>query len=315
MLTDHSPLSKIQLSSLVISDHSPLSSLLQNYLISCQVEGKSPYTIEAYHRRLRDFLTFSNGQDVTQIDAGHIRLYLLSLQARNLQPSTVNAIYRVLHTWFDWLVREGELTKSPMANIRSPKTPKKAPTPFSKEDIENLLLLTSRNRFLDIRNHALILLFLDTGLRLSEMASIHLQDVDFDHAVIKVIGKGVKQRTVSMGRRTQKAVLRYLLKRDDSSEDLWVTHQGEPLTRTGIQIGMRRLAKRANIHDARCGPHSFRHTFATWAIRNGANLFYVQLLLGQSALDMTRRYASKIDSEEAIKAHASFSPVGVGFVR
>jgi len=321
MVIDLGPLSKVQLCSKVITDpgleSKTLGGFLQNYILACQVEGKAPATIEAYYRRLRDFLRFVSEYDIQnagQISSTHVRLYLLSLQARNLLASSVNVIYRVLHAWFAWLVAEGDIEKSPMVNIRPPRMPRTTPKPFSIEDIQHLLLLASGKRFTDIRNQAMILLFLDTGLRLSEMANIQLQDMDFDRDIIRVMGKGAKERVVRMGKRTQRALLRYLLTRSDNYDCLWLNYERKPLSRDGVQSAMKKLARRARVQGARLGPHTFRHTFATMAIRNGANVFYVQSLLGHSTLHMTRRYASTIDSEAAVKAHPSFSPVDRGII-
>lgn len=152
-------------------------------------------------------------------------------------------------------------------------------------------------------------MFLDTGLRLEELANIQLQDVNFDHGTIKVMGKGAKERLVGIGRATQKALLKYLLMRTDNHDCLWVTEERMPLKRRGVQTAIGRLAERAGITDAKRGPHTFRHTSATMALRNGASPFYVQSLLGHATLAMTRRYTETVNSEDAVKAHRKFSPV------
>ena len=112
-----------------------------------------------------------------------------------------------------------------------------------------------------------------------------------------------------MGVTTRKAVLKYLRYRNDKYDTLWQTEERRPLTRHGIQITMSRLCKRAEVKDARCGPHTFRHTFATMALRNNAGEFNVQTLLGHSTLTMTKRYVESMQSERALEAHEGFSPV------
>lgn len=316
MFLDHSPLSKVQIQSVSIPDpglvSKPLYEILRNYLLACRVEGKSPHTIEAYGRRVKQFLAFVKEYDLADpadITSTHIRLFLLSLQARNLNPSTVNVLYRVLRTWFNWLVAEGIIEKTPLANIKPPKIPKTKPRPFSIEDIQNLLLLTSGNRFVDVRNQAMILLFLDTGLRLSEMANIQLADMDFDHETIRVMGKGSKERVVRMGKRTQRALLKYLLRRDDSHDCLWLNNWRQPLSRDGVQSAMKKLCRRAEIKDARLGPHTFRHTAAINFLRNGGGEFMLQYMLGHATLTMTRRYVSELGQDDMIRAHQKASPV------
>ena len=172
-----------------------------------------------------------------------------------------------------------------------------------------MLSLCDESRFLGIRNRAIILTFVDTGLRLSEMAGIQLKDIDFDRELIKVMGKGAKERVVGIGKGTQKSVLKYLLIRRDSYPCLWVTEEGKPMQARGIQIMIRRLGKRAGLQNVRCSPHTFRHTFGTWSLLNGASEREVQSLLGHSSQRMTQQYTATINSEQAVVAHKRFSPI------
>jgi integrase/recombinase XerC len=177
------------------------------------------------------------------------------------------------------------------------------------EQIRDLLLLCDENRFLGTRNKAIVLTLLDTGLRLTELANIQLANVDFDRETIKVMGKGAKERVVRIGKKTQKAILRYLLMRKDDHPCLWVTEERRPLRAFGVQTMIKRLGRRAGISSVRCSAHTFRHTFATRALLNGAGEFEVQSLLGHEGLDMTRRYAASLRSEAAVAGHRRFSPV------
>jgi len=152
-------------------------------------------------------------------------------------------------------------------------------------------------------------MFLDTGLRLSELAGIQLADVNFDRETIKVMGKGAKERVVRMGKTTQKALLHYLLKRNDDYSCLWVTEERRPLRRAGVQIAIKRLCHRAEITDAKPGPHTFRHTAAINYLRNGGSEFTLQIMLGHSTLEMTRKYVSSLGAEDMIKMHKIASPV------
>ncbi|MBA7475673.1 Tyrosine recombinase XerD [subsurface metagenome] len=196
-----------------------------------------------------------------------------------------------------------------MQNIRPPKMPKKIVRPFSLPDIDNLLVLCSGTRFVEIRNRAIILVFLDTGLRLAELAGIQMVDINFHSETIKVMGKGAKERVVRIGKTAQKSLLRYLLNRHDDYPCLWVTEERKPMTAYGIQTAIKNLCRRAEIKDAKRGPHSFRHTFGTQSLLNGADIREVQSLLGHSTLKTTLTYVATVKSEEAIKRHRVFSPV------
>jgi site-specific recombinase XerD len=281
--------------------------MVNNYLIACKVEGKSPRTIGTYSMVLGSFLcNRTNGKQ--PVSPASIRAYLLSLQER-LKPVSLHIYHRSLKTFFNWLVMEGFLEENPMWNMKAPKVPKPTIKPFTETDIHNLLLLCSGGRFLDFRNRAIILVFLDTGLRLGEMARIQNDDVDFSHETITVMGKGAKERVVRIGKGAQKALLKYLLLRDDKHPCLWVTEERRPMTVSAIQTMIKRLCRRIGITDSKIGPHTFRHTAATMALRNGASPFDVQSLLGHSTLVMTRRYTETVNSQDAVKRHKLFSPV------
>ena len=284
----------------------PLAPAVRNYLICCQVEGKSPRTIEVYSMVLD---RFTKDFEPLGACAADIRLFLLSLQNSNKKPSTVHIYYRSLKTFYNWLVAEKLLKESPMLNIRAPKLPKVLIRPFTGQDIANLMLLCSGNKFLDLRSRAMFLVLLDTGIRLEEISRIRLLDLDFNSETIRIMGKGSKERIVRMGRKTQKALLQYLLTRNDDYPNLWLSEERRPMTRRGIKTCVERYCKRAVISGTRASCHTFRHTAAILYLRNGGDLFTLQIMLGHSNLETTRRYASSLGTEDVIRVHAKASPV------
>jgi integrase/recombinase XerC/integrase/recombinase XerD len=289
---------------------SGLQGYLDIFLLSCKVENCSEQTLIGYRGKLGLFVHFSDQsgvKELNQVTANHIRLFLLSKQA-TCKAVTVHDHYRNLKRLFNWLVEEKIMPESPMATIKPPRVPKTLITPFTLEQVKAILGQCSDRTFCGVRNRAIILTLLDTGLRLSELTNIKLTDVDFDREIIKVMGKGAKERIVRIGKGTQKAILRYLLSRKDSYPDLWVTEERTPLHTWGVEIMVRRMGKYAGL-TVSCYPHKFRHTFATQSLRNGAGQFSVQALLGHSTLDMTKRYVSSLNSEDAVIAHRAFSPV------
>jgi len=149
-----------------------------------------------------------------EVTANHIRIFLLLLHDR-MKPASVHVYYGCVNRFFNWLLEENVLVHNPMERMRPPRVPKQIIQPFSTEDIRRMLVLLGDNSFRGYRNRAIILTFLDTGLRLSELAAIRLNDIDFDNGIIKVMGKGRKQRFVRVGKETQKAILKYLLQRKD----------------------------------------------------------------------------------------------------
>lgn len=282
-----------------------LTAYLQVFLLTCKVDGLSPATLRDYKQKIGAFAAFCSGLGVKnpkRLTASDVRMFLAKLRETN-SPISVGDYYRCVKRFLNWMVEERALKQNPMAVIRPPKVPKKMIVPFTTDHIKRLLLLCDDRKLLGARDRAIILMFLDTGLRLSEVSGIRLADVDFDRETIKVMGKGSRERVVRIGRTTQKALLHYLLMRQDAYPCLWVTEEHRPLTHWGIELMIRRLGKRAGIEGVRCSPHTFRHTFATRALLNGAGEFEVQSLLGHEGLAMTRRYTASLRSEAAVAGH------------
>ncbi len=294
-----------------------LEDSLQLFLLSCRVDDLSPKTIEDYYQKVNTFIKFCHRLGIEsprKVDINHARLFILERQ-KTCGPHSVKDYFCVVRRFFNWLTSEGILECNPMATLKTPRIPKKIIRPFSRRDIENLLSLCSSDRFLHVRNRAVVLLFLDTGLRLAELSNIQMKHIDFDRETIKVMGKGAKERVVRMGKTTQRALLKYLLVRGGQHPCLWVTEERKPMKQEGIQIAIKRLCLRAEITDAKPGPHTFRHTAAINYLRNGGDLFTLQNMLGHSTLEMTRKYTSSLGAEDMIRVHRKASPVDRMFLK
>jgi len=295
----------------IITSDTTLGGQLRIFLLSCKVNELSPRTIDDYAQKVGAFVMFCQSQGTKEpgdVTPNHIRIFLLVLRER-IQPSSVHDYYGCVNRFFNWLVAEGILEHSPMERMHPPRVPKQVIQPFTQDDIRRMLVVLGEDTFRGHRNRAIILTFLDTGLRLSELANIMLNDIDFDNGIIKVMGKGRKERFVRVGKETQKTILRYLLLRKDKQLCLWIGENGEPIKARGIQSLIKRLGKRAGITDARCSPHTFRHSFAVNCLRNGMGEFNLQSLLGHSTLQMTRRYVQTFGVSDALSAHEKASPV------
>jgi integrase/recombinase XerC/integrase/recombinase XerD len=283
---------------------------LKSFLLSCRTEQLSPRTLEDYQLKIGVFLKFCHANNLVNpedVTANHVRLFLIGLQ-EHCKPSTVADYYRTVKRFFNWMIGEERLPANPMVNIKKPKEPKTLITPFSTDDIFKMLLLCDEKRFTGIRNKAIILFTLDTGLRVSELVDVTIPDLDFDHETVKVMGKGAKERVVRMGIKTQKIVLHYLNFRkrtrpDDNCIYLFVSEERRKMTRWALNEMMESIRDRAGITGVRCSPHTLRHTFATLALVNEANLFELQRMLGHSSLEMTRRYTDSLKSDSAVQGH------------
>ena len=202
-------------------------------------------------------------------------------------PGGKHSYLRALRAFFSWAEETDLIPRSPCARVRL-KVPK--PLRYAVK-VENVLILLAACQ--SSRDKLIVLLLADTGLRLSELASVKAQDVNLETSTISVWGKGAKQRVVRYGPRTEQLLVEYL------SE---TNYQGNlfGLSNYGVSKVLKTLQRKTGI---KCNPHAFRRTFATESVRNGLNLFYVQSLLGHNSLTMTRIYAEQVNSEDAIKAY------------
>ncbi|HEX76085.1 MAG TPA: site-specific integrase [Dehalococcoidia bacterium] len=170
----------------------------------------------------------------------------------------------------------------------------------SIQDIEKLLACLNHRGFESVRNKAIVLMLLDAGLRVSECAGLKLQDVNLDKGIVKVMGKGSKERFVRIGHGVQKTLWGYLGIRQLISDGLWTDRHGNLIAAQTIKLSLKRLSQKSGI---KCNPHTLRRSFAIYYLRNGGNIFELQLLLGHSSLEMVKRYLGSLQFEDAYKGH------------
>ena len=205
-----------------------------------------------------------------------------------------------------WLERLGIIEETPFKHIKNLKLPQKVVNPFTPEEIRKLLDADFPTPYLAARNRAIIWLFLDTGIRLNELNSLNLEDLDITHHRLRILnGKMRKQRVVGLGDAVVAALKEYLKVCGDQPGRLFLSKRMKPMAKHAIQVMLRRLAQRAGVSSA--NPHCFRHTFATWALEAEARTLDVPLLLGHSTPAMVRRYAATSNTEKVAQAHARWS--------
>jgi len=307
-----------------------LESLAKGYILNCKTENKSPKTISGYEMVLRNFAWYckeNNFPQVQKLTAVHIRYFLWYLGSeshrwkstsptakRTASQTTVNGYFRALRTFFNWLEREELIIENPFRNLKTPKVDRKIIQALTPNEIERLFKLCSGKSALDVRNRAILSVFLDTGLRISELTNLTIDDVNMDDGSILVKrGKGGKQRIVRIGSKAQKVLWKYItLYRKGNSNSLFLNRSGEPLDVIGIKILIKRLGDKVKV---KVHPHKLRHTFAISFLRAGGDVFSLQYLLGHSTLQMTQRYLQSLDANDAANAHRKYSPLdnlGVG---
>ena len=273
----------------------PLERLIDGFLLSCKVENKSPATVSFYKNILDKFQWFLNKYGIDEINATTIRSFLGYLKDspnrwdstnkranRPVCPYTVDRYYTGLSALFRWALSEGMIDTNPMATIKKPRFQRKIIKGLEPEICHKLLGSFNGKSLSDYRNKAIVFMFLDTGLRLSELANLQLSDINIERGIIKVVGKGNKERLVRIGLKTQKALWNYLARRSSDIEHIWLGNDDESLAANGIAQMIRNLGKRLGIQ---LSPHKLRHSFAISFLRNGANPFELQMALGHSTLE------------------------------
>jgi integrase/recombinase XerC len=292
-----------------------LPELIQLYLLRCQVEGKSDYTVRAYGESLRRFVRALDedgaGLDASAVTAEHIYGYLGRFA--NLSLDTRHRYFREVRCFYNWLVEAGYVERSPFQGLRNVRLPQKIVRPFTAEDVRAILGACEEGAA-GRRDRAIVMTLLDTGLRVSELAQLTLDDLDLEDLRLRVLhAKGNKQRVVPFSTTCKSEIERYLKCRGAEPGPLFCAsshgnlRKDVPLQTNGVKHLLRRLGKKTGL--AKVHAHRFRHSFATWAIQQGARELDVQLLLGHSSPDMVRRYTSSYNSEQAARRHHEFSPL------
>ncbi len=280
--------------------HLTLIQAVDLFLAAKAAEGISPKT-SSWYRMILARLTraFDQGRPVDGLSAPEIRAWLLKFRT-TLAPVSVAGYVRTLKVFGNWLHAEELAEASAFRSLRKPRVPVKLIEPVPDDTLRRLLGLAS------VRDRAILLLLLDTGLRVSEAAGIQLGDLHPDGSV-KVMGKGAKERIVPIGSTARGAIVRYIGQRGPGTPDapLFLGRRGA-LDWRGMQQVLKRLKTRAGV-TGRCSLHSLRHTFARSYLVNGGDVFSLQQILGHTTLDMVKRYVSLADADVAAK-HRVASP-------
>jgi integrase/recombinase XerC len=257
----------------------------------------SKYTILNYGKDLKLFQTFLKDEkidDIKNIDYNIIRQYLSFLYEKEYENKTISRNISTLRSFFKYHLKEKNIVKNPMLLIPNPKIEKKLPKVLYTEELEKILSLPDNNTPLGQRNSAILELIYSTGVRVSELISIKLSDINFYDKKIRIIGKGNKERIVLYGKILEEKLDLYIndgrkqLKKLEN-DYLFLNNNGNQLTSRGVEYMINNVLKQGGI-TYHISPHTLRHTFATHLLNNGADLKTVQELLGHESLSTTQIY-------------------------
>ena len=296
----------------------PLRELIDEYTAALEVAGRSRRTIDWYRPYLNDFARFaardSGSATLDDLSPAIARRWLLATQGTRSQPLAPNSMagrVRTLRAFGGWVQRELQLASHPLAGLPIPKVPDVLVPSLTALEMRSLLAAVNDRSQDAIRDRALVLLMLDTGIRLGELVALSIGDVDLVEGRCRVMGKGSKERVVPLGGRARRAIRTSLLARGPLTSDdpLFVGRRGSRLTPRAVQQLVRRLARSAGLTQ-HCSPHVLRHSFARAFLANGGDVFSLQRILGHSpsSLQVTRRYVRLLD-DDLRAVHRRVSPV------
>ncbi|MEO7083133.1 MAG: site-specific tyrosine recombinase XerD [Gemmatimonadaceae bacterium] len=280
-------------------------------------QGTSPLTLEAYRRdveRLVEFARAKTVQGPADITPRLIRDFVYSLKDLGLAPSSIRRNISAVRTYFKFLLSDGIVTKDPSERIETPKRWRTLPDVLTVEEISKLLASPTIDDPLVFRDRAMLELAYAAGLRVSEWITLGTRDVMMSDKLVRVFGKGSKERLVPIGRSAIGAVATYIrelrpkLEKGEGKGVLFLNARGQPLTRMGAWKILRKYVDRAGITKA-VSPHTLRHSFATHLLEGGADLRAVQEMLGHVDISTTQIY-THVDREYLRQVHKQFHPRG-----
>ena len=290
--------------------------LVDSYLHYLVVEkGLSRNTIESYGRDLRVFLDFVEGRGIRsfrQVTRGDVLAFLKELQGRGLSVRSVSRALISLRGLFRFLLLEGHLEEDPVEEMEVPRPPRSLPHVLSLQEVERILEAPDPGTPLGVRDRAMLELLYATGMRVSELAGLAPEGVDIQVGFVRVKGKGDKERVIPIGEVARERLDIYLregrprLLKGRESPYLFVNRQGRGLSRQGIWKLIKRYALEAGVLTP-ITPHTLRHSFATHLLERGADLRFVQVMLGHADIGTTQIY-THLNQEYLRKIYQQYHP-------
>ncbi len=269
------------------------------YLTYLQIErGLSENTLTAYRRDLTQYIEFIQQLSLTnwdEVERHHIVQFLAKLKGENKSPATISRMISAIRSFHQFLVNDEHVKTDVSLHIEMPKKGRSLPDVLSLEEVNQLLDIQGESP-LDIRNKAMLELLYATGLRVSELIDLEMNDVHITMGFVRCIGKGGKERIVPIGALAIEAMQDYLeyarpilVKRNKGERKFFVNHHGRPLSRQGFWKLLKKLANEQGLNRS-ITPHTLRHSFATHLLENGADLRSVQEMLGHADISTTQIY-------------------------
>jgi len=296
----------------------PTPPVVEQFVDSLWLErGLSVHTQQAYRRDIAlfaDWLQLTHRCSLTDANAGHLQSFLGYKLREGASPRSSARFLSSVRNFYRWALREGLVGEDPTLRIESPRQGRPLPKSLSEADVERLLDAPHLDNPIEFRDRTMLELLYACGLRVSELISLEMTQISINQGVVRVLGKGSKERLVPMGDEALTWLQRYLkgprmaLLRENASDVLFPSNRGVFMTRQTFWYRIKLYAKRAGIN-APLSPHTLRHAFATHLLNHGADLRVVQMLLGHSDLSTTQIY-THVAQQRMQELHAQHHPRG-----
>jgi integrase/recombinase XerD len=277
-------------------------------------DGLSANTLQSYRRDLTQFATWLAGKPLLAVEQMDLQNYMSARYGERASPRSTARQLSALKRFYRLALRDGRVAIDPTLKIDTPKLPRSLPKSMSEAEVEALLAAPVGDDAMAVRDRAMLELLYATGLRVSELVSISLRQVNLDMGVVQVVGKGSKERLVPLGEMAADALAMYLqtarpaLLHGRVTDDLFVTERGGAMTRQAFWYLIKRRARQIGMAKPP-SPHVLRHAFATHLLNHGADLRVVQLLLGHADIVTTQIY-THVARERLKQLHAKHHPRG-----
>ena len=285
-------------------EDSNLRSFLNYLLVD---KGLSNNTVKAYEADISSFFQWLDNEDLKykNLQEDHINQYISFLFQRKMRSSSVNRKISSIKSFYIFLVKRNFVKNSPLNDLVTPKQEKYLPESMSEAEVDKLLNSPDVSNKIENRDKAMIEMLYATGMRISELVNLKITDVDMKRCVVKVFGKGSKERLVPFGETALDSLRLYLNEREQSSsKEIFLSNRGKKMTRVAFWQRVKVYLIRENLKNS-ISPHTLRHAFATHLLNRGADLRSVQLLLGHSDLSTTQIYThiAKQRLSDVLKKH------------
>ncbi|MCX5781367.1 MAG: site-specific tyrosine recombinase XerD [Elusimicrobia bacterium] len=291
---------------------------MENYLkeFSAYIVGEkglSRNTVLSYLSDLKHYFKFleKENKNISNIKHQNLTDFFWQKKLDGLKPRSIYRLIESIKQYYRFLVSEKIITENPTSYIVPPKIPSKLPGQLSFDEVNNLLNAINGTKERDIRNRAMVELLYATGLRVSELVNLKIENVDMERGYLKVKGKGNKERIVPIAQKSILSIKRYLETRNNEfadNSDLFLSRLGKKISRIEFWRQLKNYAAKAGI-SKKITPHLLRHSFATHLLLGGADLRFVQEMLGHSSITTTQIY-THVDREHLKELHKKYHPHG-----